>query len=95
MFDDIPPAEMLKQNGFCVRGSWDAGIVEELRPDVGDGDDGREVVLEKYRNSAFAAGTRLESVLRGKGVRDVVVCGCATNVCVESTVRDGAGRDWR
>lgn len=48
-------------------------------------------VLEKYRNSAFAAGTKLEEVLRSKGVQQVVVCGCATNVCVESTVRDAGG----
>ncbi|KAF2173773.1 hypothetical protein M409DRAFT_16045 [Zasmidium cellare ATCC 36951] len=88
---EIPGGEQMKANKILVRGSWDAGIIDELKPDEGKG----EVVLEKYRNSAFAAGTKLEEVLRSKGVQQVVVCGCATNVCVESTVRDAAGRDWR
>lgn len=91
MFDDIPIGKELMEEGFCVRGSWDAGVVGELEVNGGKG----EVVVGKTRNSAFANGSGLEGALRERGVGSLVCCGTATNVCVESTVRDGVGRDWR
>lgn len=33
--------------------------------------------------------TQLDSILRSRGVRHLVFTGIATNVCVESTLRDG------
>ncbi len=66
---------------LLVHGTWDFAIVEELAPRDGD------VVIPKSRYSGFA-GTPLDSVLRTRGITHLVFTGIATNVCVESTVRD-------
>ena len=42
----------------------------------------------KPRYSAFF-NTKLDSMLRARGIRTLVFTGIATNVCVESTLRDG------
>jgi len=62
-------------------GTWDFAIVDELAPVPGD------VVIVKSRYSGFH-GTGLNSVLRGRGVRNLLMVGIASNVCVESTLRD-------
>lgn len=68
-------------------GSWGADFVPEMQPGVGD------VVVTKYRSSAFHD-TGLEVVLRSKQVRTVVVTGCTTEGCIESTIRDAGMRDY-
>lgn len=62
-------------------GSWDFEIVDALRPEQAD------TVLVKPRYSGFY-GTSLDSVLRGRGIRNLLMVGIASNVCVESTLRD-------
>ena len=62
-------------------------IIDELAPLPG------EIVIDKSRPSAFY-GTRLEPVLTGMGIRNVVLCGVTTNICVESTARDAGQRDY-
>ncbi|WP_321342150.1 cysteine hydrolase [Breoghania sp.] len=52
-----------------------------------------EVVIDKARPSAFYA-TRLEPVLTGQGIRNLVICGVTTNICVEGTARDAGQRDY-
>lgn len=56
---------------------WDEQYVE-----AGD------IVLPKPRYSGFF-NTPLDSILRSRGIRHLVFTGIATNVCVESTLRDG------
>ena len=63
----------------CCEWGWDFFGVAPL---VG------EVVVEKHSYSAFY-GTELDGILRYNGIRTIVVTGVATNVCVESTLRDG------
>lgn len=63
----------------------------ELIPELGVRPD--EVVIDKSRPSSFY-GTRLEPVLTGMGVRNLIVCGVTTNICVETTVRDAGQRDY-
>jgi nicotinamidase-related amidase len=46
-----------------------------------------ELVVRKYRSSAFW-GTNMELLLRSNGIQTVVVGGCTTEGCVESTARD-------
>lgn len=70
-----------------IRGSWDADVVDELRP---HGDD---YIVDKNRFDAFLY-TDLEVVLRGLGVKQLLVSGVVTSVCVESTVRSGYQRDF-
>jgi ureidoacrylate peracid hydrolase len=62
-------------------GTWDFEIVEALAPHATD------TVIVKSRYSGFH-GTDLDSLLRGRGVRNLLFAGIASNVCVESTIRD-------
>ncbi len=66
---------------LLVEGTWDFAIVDELRPEPTD------LVVLKTRYSGFA-GTTLDSVLRARAIRYLFFVGIATNVCVESTLRD-------
>jgi nicotinamidase-related amidase len=81
----FPPLRDLKH---CAEGSWDADFYPGLEPKAG------EYVVEKSRFSGFF-GTALDSTLRCLGIDTLVVTGVATNVCVESTVRDAFIRDYR
>ena len=65
----------------CAEGSWGADFYA-VAPEPGD------LFIEKHCYSAFI-GTRLDGMLRGRGVKTLVVVGVSTNVCVESTLRDG------
>ena len=70
------------QGKLLARGGWDYDLVEALKPAPGD------IVLPKPRYSGFF-NSQLDSVLRARGIRNLVFIGIATNVCVESTLRDG------
>lgn len=80
-------AEGRKASNSLGYGTEEIEIIPELgvRPD--------EVVIDKSRPSSFY-GTRLEPVLTGMGVRNLIVCGVTTNICVETTVRDAGQRDY-
>lgn len=52
-----------------------------------------ELVVRKYRSSGFW-GTNLQMLLRSNGVETVVVSGCTTEGCVESTARDAMFNDF-
>jgi ureidoacrylate peracid hydrolase len=52
-----------------------------------------EPVIPKYRHSGFVS-TYLDQFLRLEGIKTLIVTGLATNVCVESTARDGFARDY-
>ena len=67
---------------FLARGGWDYEIVDALKPQPGD------IRVHKTRYSAFF-NSQLDSILRSRGIRNLVFVGIATNVCVESTLRDG------
>jgi ureidoacrylate peracid hydrolase len=62
-------------------GTWDAEIADAIRPRPG------EAVISKPRYSGFA-GTPLDQFLRSRDIRYLLFVGIATNVCVESTIRD-------
>ena len=67
---------------LLARGTWDYELVDDLKPQPGD------ICLHKTRYSGFF-NSQLDSVLRSRGIRNLVFVGIATNVCVESTLRDG------
>lgn len=69
------------QGKLLARGGWDYELVDGLRPQPGD------IVLHKTRYSGFF-NSQLDSVLRARSIRHIVFVGIATNVCVESTLRD-------
>jgi nicotinamidase-related amidase len=71
---------------YTVPGTPGHDFVPELAP-LGD-----ELVVRKYRSSAFW-GTNLQLLLRSNGIKTVVVGGCTTEGCVESTARDAMFND--
>ena len=52
-----------------------------------------DTVVTKHRYSAFF-GTPLDSILRRRGVRTVVVVGLTTDVCVGTTARDAFQHEY-
>jgi ureidoacrylate peracid hydrolase len=72
---------------LLTEGSWDFAIVDELAPQPVD------VVITKTRYSGFA-GTTLDAQLRVRGIQYLFFTGIATNVCVESTLRDAYFLDY-
>ena len=53
-----------------------------------------EIVVKKHRYSGFIH-TRLESVLQTLKIETLIMTGVSTNLCVESTARDGFMLDYR
>jgi ureidoacrylate peracid hydrolase len=70
----------------CQTGTWGAEFFR-----VAPRDD--EIVLTKHRYSAFKD-TELGALLRAQNVRNVIVAGITSNVCVESTARDAYMMDY-
>ena len=89
--DEMFSAVWQRQHGtpttFLAPGSEAAAFAPGFEPELGD------VVITKPRYSAFI-GTPLETVLRSKGIRTVIVGGLTTDVCVGSTARDAFQRDF-
>jgi ureidoacrylate peracid hydrolase len=74
-------SERIKRRPICIRGSWDAEIVEELKPSLDD-----HVVI-KRRDSVFQD-TEVEVWLRSLGIDSIIFSGIDTSICVESSLRD-------
>ena len=70
-----------------VDGTWNTEILDELAPEPGD------LVVLKHRYSGFFE-TDLDEILVKLDTKYLVVTGCTTSVCVESTVRDATFRDY-
>jgi nicotinamidase-related amidase len=72
---------------ILVRGEHGHDIVDELKPAPG------EPVVDKPGKGAFYA-TDLDAMLRTRGIRQLVVCGVTTEVCVHTTVREANDRGY-
>ena len=72
---------------ILTHGTWDYDFVAGLEPQHGD------FVVPKARYSGFC-GTDLDNILRSRGVRHLIFVGIASNVCVESTLRDAYFREY-
>lgn len=77
----------LRQRGALRIGTSDVAITEIAKFAAGD------VLIDKPRYSALYS-TALEAQLRALGTRRVIVAGVTTSMCVETTVRDLAQRDY-
>jgi ureidoacrylate peracid hydrolase len=75
------------QKGGLRTDTWGAEFIEELEVDPA-----REWILPKARLSCFY-NTQMELLLRSLGRDTLIVTGCLTNQCVESTIRDAQFRD--
>lgn len=85
----IQPHTAKRTRVACLPGSWDAQIVDELRPLI----NGRSHVIEKHKFSVFY-GTRLEVLLRILGRETLLITGATTNACVDTSVREAYMRDY-
>jgi ureidoacrylate peracid hydrolase len=72
---------------ILIRDTWNTAIIPELAPQADD------LVIYKHRFSGFYE-TDLDAILQQLGVKTLIVTGCTTSVCVESTVRDAMFRDY-
>jgi nicotinamidase-related amidase len=71
---------------YTIPGTVGHEFIDELTPAAD------ELVVRKHRSSAFW-GTDLQMLLRSNGIKTVVVTGCTTEGCVESTARDAMFTD--
>jgi nicotinamidase-related amidase len=72
---------------ILVRGEYGHDLVKELQPVAG------EPVVDKPGKGAFYA-TDLDSILKNRGIKQLVVCGVTTEVCVQTTVREANDRGY-
>jgi len=72
---------------YLIRGTWGSEIVDSLKPKKGD------LLIEKPRFSAFF-GTNLDTILNTYNIKFLFFTGCATNICVEASVRDAANLSY-
>jgi len=75
------------ESRVLIRDTWNTDIVPELAPEAD------EIVLYKHRFSGFYQ-TELDGILKQAGIKYLIVTGCTTSVCVESTIRDAMFRDY-
>ena len=76
-----------RESRILIRDTWNTDIVPQLTPQADD------VVVYKTRFSGFYQ-TDLDDRLRKMGIKHLIVTGCTTSICVESTVRDAMFRDY-
>jgi len=96
---DLPPAKKARgkfktgigdkgpMGRILIRGEYGHDIIDALKPKAG------EPVVDKPGKGAFFA-TDLETMLKNRGIKQLVVCGVTTEVCVNTTVREANDRGF-
>lgn len=72
---------------LLVRGEYGHDIVEEVYPIDG------EPIVDKPGKGAFYA-TDMDTILKTRGIRYLIVCGVTTEVCVQTSVREANDRGY-
>ncbi len=75
----------------CVKGSWGAEVVEELKPEK---ESSLLYIIEKTRFSGFYK-TGLEELLKKLGVDELWLTGVCTSICVMDTAKDAYERGFK
>ena len=96
---DLPPAKRARgkptlaigdhgpMGRLLVRGEKGHAIIAELAPEAD------EPVIDKPGKGAFYA-TDLATILHHRGIRQLVICGVTTEVCVQTTLREANDRGY-
>ncbi|WP_085558546.1 cysteine hydrolase family protein [Carnobacterium iners] len=93
---DLPASKAKRGGGIgeegpmgriLVRGEYGHDIVDELQPIEG------EVILDKPGKGAFYQ-TDLETILKNKNIKSLLLAGVTTHVCVQSTIREANDRGY-
>jgi nicotinamidase/pyrazinamidase len=87
----------------CVGGTWGAELHPEfVLPDAAprirkgsNGEDGYSAFTMRDPVSGQEIPTELEAMLRGRGIERVIVCGLATDYCVNATALDARRLGFR
>lgn len=73
---------------ILARGDPDVDVIDALKPAPAD------IIVDKLFYSGFH-NTDLDTILRARDIDTLVVCGTVTNVCCETTIRDGVHREYK
>jgi len=73
--------ERIMRKPICVRGTWDAGIVDDIKPAD------RDHIVIKRRDSAFHD-TEINVWLKSLGIDTLIFSGIDTSICVETSLRE-------
>lgn len=71
--------------GALTRNGWDYGIIDELQAKI----EPQDIIIDKSGSSSFT-GTDLQQYLVLGGIKNIIICGCTTDICVEGTARSGS-----
>lgn len=72
---------------ICVRGTWDAQIIDELKPTDTD------QVIIKRRDSAFQD-TEINVWFEALRINTIIFAGVDTSICVETSLRDAFNQGY-
>jgi ureidoacrylate peracid hydrolase len=79
--------ERIRKVPICVRGTWDAQTIDELKPSDADH------VIIKRRDSAFQD-TEINVWFKALGINTIVFAGVDTSICVETSLRDAFNQGY-
>ncbi len=85
----LPPMSRLaelrigRKGVLCPEGKWGSEQFEGFEPKPGDN------IITKYVHSSFI-GSNFEDILKRDKIKSLIITGVNTDVCCESTIRDGS-----